>query len=716
VSVAVNGDLLDEANETFVVNLASPVNATVSDAQGLGTITDDDAPAALSVSDVTVTEGNAGTVNAVFTVTLTPASGLTVGVDFATANGTATSGADYSTTSGTLSFAPGATTQSVTVTVTGDVLDEPDETFFLNLANPANGTVADAQGLGTITDDDAPAALSIADVAVTEGDTGTTQAVFTLTLAPVSGQTVTLDYATADGTATAGTDYTAAAGSVTFAPGVTTQAVSVDVIGDVLTEPSETFLVNLANAGNATVSDGQAVGTINDNDAASSLTVDDIAVTEGNSGVIQAVFTVSLAPANAQAVTVDFATADGTATAGTDYTAASGALTFAPGSATQTVSVDVTGDVLDEPDETFALTLTNPTNANVGDGEGLGTITDDDPAATVSISVTSVREGPNGTTSPADFTVTVAPVSGQTVSVEYATSNGTASLDSDYEVTSGVLTFAPGTTAAPVSVNVFGDDLREPDEVFFLDLSNPINAVLGIATGSGTIQNDDSWPELTHGLALLTDLRTQPGPTADTDEYQISQRPGASYEVVVDSTSGDLGPSGPSLERVAADGVTVLQSSLPAGSGSSRSLRWENAGALVDDETLRVTAPSCWTACGPEAVYRVRLLDTTAGIPRFNNSATQATIVVVQNLGADPVSGTFRFWGTTGTLLASQPFTIASHGAVLLNTLGIPALVGQGGSVTIASDAPYGGLSGKAVAVEPATGFTFDTAMTYRVR
>src|SRR5262249_12674063 len=152
-------------------------------------------------------------------------------VGFITANGTATSGSDYQATSGTLNFAPGITTQTITVAVNGDLLNETDETFFVNLGNAFNATLARAQGKGTIVNDDPLPSLSINDVSVTEGNGGTVNAVFTVTLSPGSGQVVTVNYATADGTATlAGNDYQAASGTLSFSPGTTTQTVTAVVV------------------------------------------------------------------------------------------------------------------------------------------------------------------------------------------------------------------------------------------------------------------------------------------------------------------------------------------------------------------------------------------------------------------------------------------------------------------------------------------------------
>ena len=336
-------------------------------------------PPTLSIDDVAVIEGDSGTVNAVFTVSLAPASGQEVTVDYITTDGTAAAGSDYVATSGTLVFGAGVRTQPVTVAVNGDTDGEFDETFTVNLSNPSNASISDSEGLGTITSDEDPPVLSIDDVTVTEGDAGTVGAIFTVSLSAASGQEVTVDYATADGTAAAGSDYVAVSGPLTFTAGATTRNVTVTVNGDTLDELDETFLVNLSNATNATISDSQGQCTITDDDAAPALSVDDVTVTEGDSGTVNAVFTVSLSVAVSQVVTVQYTTANGTATAGSDYVATSGTLTFGPGTTTRNITVLVNGDILEETRETFFVNLSNPTNAAISDGQGQGTIRNDDP-------------------------------------------------------------------------------------------------------------------------------------------------------------------------------------------------------------------------------------------------------------------------------------------------------------------------------------------------
>src|SRR5262249_21919179 len=186
-------------------------------------------------------------------------------------------------------------------------------------------------------------------------------ATFTVTLSPASSQNVTVNYATAAGSATSGVDFTATSGTLTFAAGATSQSIVVPVIGDTVSEPNETFVVNLSNATNATISRTQGVGTIIDDDTSvpvPTLSINDVSVPEGDSGTSNATFTVSLSAASTQTVTVNYATAAGTATSGSDFTAVSGTLTFAAGTTTRSIQVPIVGDTRPEANETFTVNLT----------------------------------------------------------------------------------------------------------------------------------------------------------------------------------------------------------------------------------------------------------------------------------------------------------------------------------------------------------------------
>jgi len=221
--------------------------------------------------------------------------------------------------------------------------------------------------------------------------------------------------------------------------------------------------------------------------------------------------------------------------------------------------------------------------------------------------------------------------------------------------------------------------------------------------------------ELVHGTEQIHDLALRPGPVDDVDHYVIGQKPYSSYEVVVDSGSGAFGAGGPTLELL--DGATIVGTSraVTPGRENARSLRWANSTSLVENfEYVRVSAPDCVQNCGSADQYHVRSYETTTAIARFNNSATQITILLLQNPTDYPVAGTVYFWLADGTLYASAPLALAPRSLRVLPT-NAPA-PGVSGSITIAHDARYGDLNGKAVALEPATGFSFDSPMTHRPR
>lgn len=222
----------------------------------------------ISIADATVAEGSQGTsTNAVFKVTLSTAAALPVQVNFATAPLNTTAGVDYVSTNGTISFSPGETNKTISVTVSGDNIFEPNETFNVALSNPINIVVARALALGTIVNDDPAPTLSIADVSVTEGNAGTTNLTFVVTLNGATAVPATVDIHTADGTATSPSDYVAVpTTTLTFAPGETQKTVSVTVYGDTAIEPDETFYLLLANQTGANIARSVAVGTIVDDD------------------------------------------------------------------------------------------------------------------------------------------------------------------------------------------------------------------------------------------------------------------------------------------------------------------------------------------------------------------------------------------------------------------------------------------------------------------
>ncbi len=447
----------------------------------------------LRIDDVSVAEGDSGATDATFTVSLTEAFDQTVTVQCATENGLATAPADYSALpTTTLTFLPGETTQPVKVKVVGDTLDEANEGFKVNLSNPVNAVLADSQGRATILDDDPIPTLAITDVTVTETNSGTVDADFAISLSAASGRTATVTYKTAGGTATAGSDYGAHPSTVlTFAAGDTSKTVTVKVSGDTADEANETFKVVLQSASFAAIVDNVGVGTITDDDPLPVVSIANApAVSEDGIGAHNALFVVTLTGSTNRSVGVTYATADGTAKFGSDYTATSGTVTFLPGTTRKTIVVPVLADALDEANETFKMNLTGASFATIGDSQGVATITDNDPTPALSIDDVSQAEG-NSSTTNFTFVVKLSAVSGQTVTVAFAASDGTAVKPADYSGVAGTLTFAPGTLNQTVSVPVKGETLFEPNETFFVSLSGPSHATLADNQGKGTILNDD---------------------------------------------------------------------------------------------------------------------------------------------------------------------------------------------------------------------------------
>jgi hypothetical protein len=332
--------------------------------------------------------------------------------------------------------------------------------------------------------------VSIANISLSEGNSGTTTFAFTVNLSSAASQAVSVNYATANGTAVAGEDYTAASGILTFAAGETSKLIAVSVNGDAVIEPDEAFTVNLSNAVNASISAGAGTGTIQNDDAGGSLQFS-LSNYTANENAGTATVTVTRTGGAASGVSVNYSTSNGSAIAGQDYSAASGTLNFGANETSKTFTVPITNDSISEPNETINLTLSNSVGGTLGTpATAVLTIIDDDGAPTLSIGNVSANEGNSGTTA-FNFTVSLLGASSQTVTVNYSTANGTATAPSDFQSTSNSLSFAPGDTVKNITVLVNGDTEVEANETFTVNLSGAVNATIANGIGTGTIQNDD---------------------------------------------------------------------------------------------------------------------------------------------------------------------------------------------------------------------------------
>jgi hypothetical protein len=458
----------------------------------------------LSIDDVTVTEGDSGFVDATFTVTMSRPSEETVRVNYFVLPASlsfdqppSTKGADFESASGTVVFTPTQTTQTITIHVIGDVIDEFDQIFNVVLTTPINAAISDGKGIGKITDNDVPATISVNDTTVAEGTLIQNSASFTVSLNGQSEKPISVQLTREAGTATPNSDFqNFGPDTLQFPVGTTSKTYLIPIIQDNTFEPDETFFVNLINPTNSTIADGQGQATITNDDAQPTITIANSFRTEGALGTSgNATFDVKLSNPSHQTITVTFATADGIATSGSDYVATSGTVTFNPGETTKSAAVEVVGDNVDEVNETYFVNLSNPTNATIATAQGTGTILDDDGPA-LSIGDASITEGNSGIKN-LTFTVTLSEPSVQAVLVNYGTAGGTATPTVDFSsVFSSSVFIPPGSTSATLNIRIFGDFDIEPDEQFTVNLQFPTNATIADGQATGTILNDDSHGKL----------------------------------------------------------------------------------------------------------------------------------------------------------------------------------------------------------------------------
>jgi Calx-beta domain/von Willebrand factor type A domain len=504
VTVNVLGDDYDEPDETFTVRLAGPTGATLADPDGVVTIRDDDAPPVLRISDTSQAEDDEDT-TATLTVTLDRPADEPVTVRWQTIAGTADT-YDFQSGEGQLTFEPGETSKQVNVTVHGDEAEEPDETFTVRLSEPTGATIEDADGVVTLLNDDSDSpptdtAVRIGDAVVPEGNVGTTPVTLTVTIDEPSTTPVSVYWSTVANTANAA-DFVDQGNDLIFAPGETSKQITVAVVGDQLQEGDETFGVQLTAPASI---DDTALITITEDDMDTgphpsppppALRVGDVSVPEGDDGNTPATVTVVLDKVLDVPVSVYWATANGTATAPGDYTAASGTVTFTPGETARQITVPITGDPSEESTETFAIQLSGPVNAEVVDGTAVVTITNDDEyggTSVLSIDDTTVSENIGC----AMLTVRLSAARDEAVTVHVTTTPGSADEGYDFTGVDTTVTFPPGETLVQVPVEIIDNNEAEPVETFSASLSDASGGVpIAISTAVVTIEDDDGSSDL----------------------------------------------------------------------------------------------------------------------------------------------------------------------------------------------------------------------------
>lgn len=418
---------------------------------------------------------------ATITVTLNAPSAHPASVTYASSDGTATASSDYTATNGILIFGVGETVKSFTVPIIDDVIqDNGTETVNLSLSTPVSATLGLAPTATLlIVDNDATTVQFGA--ATTTANENSGSAAISVVLSRAAAFPITVNYATSNGTALAGSDYTAAFGTLTFAPGEISKTFAVTMTNDSIFETNETLTLTLSNVTPITVTSSSpgnsAVLTIVDDDPQPTVQFSNSAYAVGEAAGSTTI-AVNLSALSSLPVTVNYATSNGTALAGSDYTAATGTLTFAPGEGNKTFVVPITADTVDEANEVINLSLSSPAGATLGTPvSAVLTITDDDPAPTVQFEQSTFSASEDSETT--FITVTLSAPSGKLVTVNYASSDGSATEGNDYAAATGTLTFAAGTTRQRIELSILEDSVVEEAETVILSLSNPNSAALG---------------------------------------------------------------------------------------------------------------------------------------------------------------------------------------------------------------------------------------------
>ena len=618
----------------------------------------------LSIDDASVDEGDSGSVTMRFTVTLSQAATETVTVDWTTQGGTAAAGTDYTPGNGTLTFNTGDSSKTVTVSVVGDDVDEPNETFTVRLSSPSGATISDGTATGTITDDDdAPTVtLVLSPASISEnGEVGTV----TATLDHPSSEATTVTVSVSPVSPAVAGDYTLSGNlDLTIAAGETdsTGVVTMTAVNNNVHEGDKTVTVS----GTATNSQGitapQSVSlTITDDEGPPGLSIADASVDEGDSGSTTMTFTVRLSSTTSGQVTVDWATSDGTATAGTDYTAGNGSLTFSAGDSSKTVSVSVTGDNVDEPNETFTVTLSSASGAAISDGTATGTIRDDDETPTVTLvltpdSITEVEEQSTVTATldhpsseETTVTVSVAPVS-PAVAGDY-----TLSANRELTIPAGQTT-----STGTVTVTSVNNTVDAPHKT--VTVSGTATNSLGVTAPDPvtlTIRDNDATPTVTlvltpasipeaGGTSTVTARLNHPSSEATT--VAVSASP------VSPAVAGDYTLSG-NLDLTIAAGATTS-------TGTVTITAVDNDVVAADKEvTVSGAATNSQGVTSPDDVPLAITNDDEPGLSIANASVAEGdsgdtTLAFTVTLNPAAVSPVTVDWATAdGTARAGTDYT-----------------------------------------------------------
>ncbi len=684
--VTVVDDALDEVDETIIFSIASNNNtyASVSgNTTHTVTITDNDAAPTIgfNASAANAVETNSGNDDKTAQVDISAASAKAISANY-TITGTATgSGTDHDLAAGTVSISAGNTNNTIGWNVIGEALYEENETIIITLSDPTNATLSsDVVHTYTITNDDSAPTIAFTSTSQSNNEATTAYDVG-VTLSTASGINATMDYAVS-GTSTAtgsGTDYTLANGTATITAGNTTTSFETIIVNDALYENDETIVIGASTptgsslGANTTFTYTIANNAAGSNDAKPTIQFNSATGTAAESTTsfnIQ----LDLSAASGLTSTVDYALTAGDPAAtgtGTDYTLANGTATIAAGATTANLATTVVNDALDENNEIFIVTISNP-NANVALGNNTThtyTIQDNDDPPTVQFNATSSSEteGTNGT-----LQVDLSAASAKDVTVNYAVqaaSTGTGG-GTDYTLADGTLTISAGSTTGNITVTGADDALDEDDETVVVLLSSPGNSSLGTnTTHTFTITDNDATPTIQFNA---TSSSKSEGTTDHTIQVDISAAAGRDISVAFTVAAGTPAATGSATDYTLADGTLTITGN---NGNTSNTIDFTMVDDALDEwgEQFVVTLSNSPTnaTIGTNTTHTLTITDNDAE-PTIDFAL--ATGSVAENVTPTTI---------TANLSAASGKDIAVYYAI---TAGSPAATGSGTDYTLASD------------------------------
>ena len=688
------------------------VSGTATNSQGITapqsvtlTITDDELPPGLSIADASVDEGDSGSTTMTFTVTLNPVASGQVTVDWATADGTARAGTDYTAGSGSLTFNAGDSSKTVSVSVTGDDVDEPDETFTVTLSSASGADISDGTATGTIRDDDdePTVTLVLSSNSITEVNQ---QSTVTATLDHPSSEETTVTVSVAPVSPAVAGDYTLSTNrELTIAAGSTTSTgtVTITSVNNTVDAPHKTVTVSATatNSLGVTAPDDVTL-TIRDNDATPTVTLVLSPASIPEAGGTSTV-TATLNHPSSEATTVTVSASPVSPAVAGDYTLSGNLdLTIAAGATTSTGTVTITAvdnDMVAAAKEvTVSGTATNGHGVTAPDDVTLAIRDDDMPG--LSVADASVAEGDSGGTT-MTFTVMLNPAAVAPVTVDWATADGTARAGTDYTAGSGRLTFGVGDSTRTVSVTVTGDDVDEPDETFTVTLSSASGATIADAEATGTIRDDDDEPTVTLVLtpASILESRNRQSTVTATLDHASSEATTVTVSVapVSPAVAGDYTLSSNRVLTIAA-GATTSTGTVTVTSVNNVVDAPDKtvtvSGTATNSQGVTAPAPVTLTIRDNDAEPTVTLVLTPASIPEaggtstvtatLNHPSSEATTVTVSASPVSPaVAGDY-------TLSGNLDLTIAAGSTTSTGTVTITAVdnnVHGGKTVTVSGTA-----------------------------